>query len=164
MRNAPIFAAMSGAIDHLIWVAEQVESQYPGKYTEYTGRKRALKIAMDATEKYELDLSKAVITGFDDIPGIVDIPKVKVYGLTDLNRIQDRDPTFSFKVENIPDTEVVTRLWKEGAIASRASNFYSYARHVYNQPTVVRISLVQYNTVEEIRGFLKTLNKICTSG
>jgi selenocysteine lyase/cysteine desulfurase len=88
------------------------------------------------------------------------MPKVKVYGLTDLNRLKERDPTFAFKVENVSDGEVVNRLWNEG-IATRSENFYSRALESYNLKSMIRISLVHYNTLEETGAFLKTLNDIC---
>jgi len=88
---------------------------------------------------------------------------VKVYGLTDLSRLKERDPTFAFKVENIRDDKVVDRLWTEGGIATRAEDFYSRALESYNKQTMIRISLVHYNTLEEIGAFLKTLSKICES-
>ncbi len=163
-RNQALFAAINGAIDHLQWISEQVQSHYEGKYPEFTGRKRALKIAMDAIETYELKLSQAILTGIDDLPGLLDIPKVTVFGLTDLNRLSERDPTFTFTVDDIPNEEVAKRLWTQGGIAARAEHYFSYAQDVYNQPTIVRISLVHHNTLDEIRIFLKTLNAICQTG
>ncbi len=118
---------------------------------------------MDAIEKYEMELTKAVLAGFDDIKGLRDMPRVKVYGLTDLNRLKERDPTFAFKVENMSDDEVVDRLWADGDIATRSEDFYSRALESYNRKAMIRISLVHYNTLEEIGVFLKTLNDICES-
>ena len=160
-RDQSQFAAIEGAVDHFVWLSHEVKDFYEGSYTQYSGRKRCLKIAMDAVEKYEFELSKTVLTGFDGANGLRYIPNVKIYGLTDLSRLKDRDPTFAFKVENMPDNEVVRRLWTEGGIATRADDFYSRALETYNQPTMIRISLVHYNTMEEIGVFLKTLNKIC---
>ena len=162
-RDQSMFAAIRGVVDHFVWLANQVHSQYENSFTEYSGRKRSLKVAMDAIEKYEIELSKATLAGFGDVKGLGDMSKVKVYGLTDLNRLKERDPTFAFKVENIPDDKVVRRLWTEGGIATRAEDFYSRALESYNQQTMIRISLVHYNTLEEIGIFLKTLNKICES-
>jgi selenocysteine lyase/cysteine desulfurase len=160
-RNQAMFAGIGGVIDHLLWLADEVQSQYAGQFMNYSGNKRDLKIAMDAIEHYELGLSKAVLTGFEDIPGLLDIPEVTVCGLTDLNRLDERDPTFSFEVASIPEDEVVNRLWKEGGIAARSEHYFSYAQDVYNKPKIIRISLVHHNTLEEIRIFLKTLNAIC---
>jgi len=160
-RDQSMFAAIQGVIDHFVWLADQVKNHYEGSFTEYSGRKRSLKIAMDAIEKYEMELARAVLAGFGDVKGFADMPTVKVYGLTDLNRLKERAPTFAFKVENMSDDEVVSRLWTEGGIAARAENYYSRALESYNQKTMIRISLVHYNTLDEIGVFLKTLNKIC---
>lgn len=160
-RNQAMFASIRGVMDHFLWLSEQVKSQYEGKFKEYTENTRALKIAMDAIQQNEKGLSKAVLQGIDDIPGLQNIPNVKVYGITDINRLDERDPTFAFSVDNIPHEEVINHLWQEGGIATRAGNFYSYAQEVYNQLNVIRISLAHYNTIEEVRLFLKTLNTIC---
>jgi len=161
-RNQAMFAAIVGVMDHFLWLAEEIKPKFDGLLMEYIDVKRDLKIAMHGIEKYLQGLSKAVLEGIDDIPGLLDIPNVNVYGLTDSKRLDERDPTFSFAVKGIPHTKVVERLWKEGGIAARAGNFYSYAQEVYNQLEIVRISLVHYNTVEELCIFLQTLNKICS--
>jgi selenocysteine lyase/cysteine desulfurase len=160
-RDQAMFAAIRGVIDHFVWLSNKVHSQYEGSFAEYSGRKRSLKVAMDAIERYEVGLSKATLAGFDEVKGLKDMSKVKVYGLTDLNRLKERDPTFAFKVEGIPDDKVVRRLWTDGGIATRSEDFYSRTLESYNQQTMIRISLVHYNTLEEIGVFLKTLNKIC---
>ncbi len=158
-RNQATFAAISGVIDHFLWLSKEVQSHYDGQFVEFDDKKRALKIAMNAIEQYETELSKAVLSGFEDIPGLLDMPEVTIYGLTDLARLDERDPTFSFELDNIAEGEVVKRLW-EGGIAARSGHFYSHAQEVYKKTKIIRISLVHYNTLEEIRVFLKTLNEI----
>ncbi len=158
-RDQSMFAAVHGVTSHLEWLANQVERHYQTDFTRYTNRKRSLKIAMDAIEKYETSLSKAVLYGFDGLQGLADMKNVKIYGLTDPNRLGERDPTFAFKVENQPDEKVVDRLWTDAGIATRAEDFYSRAVECYNQRTMIRISLVHYNTLQEIGAFLKTLGK-----
>ncbi len=118
---------------------------------------------MEAIEQYERELSRAVLNGCDGFAGMVDLPKVKIYGITDLNRLGERDPTFAFKIEDTPDDDVVGRLWADGGIATRAEDFYSRALESYAQQTMIRISLVHYNTPQEIAVFLETLSKICRS-
>ena len=161
-RNQAMFAAIAGVMDHFLWLAGEIKPKFKGKLTEYQDVKRDLKIAMHGIETYLQGLSKLVLEGFDDVPGLLNIPKVKIYGITDINKVDQRDPTFSFAVENIPHQEVNERLWKEGGIAMRAGNFYSYAQEVYDQLEILRFSLVHYNTKEEIRTFLTTLNSICS--
>ena len=159
-RNQATFAAISGVIDHFLWLSKQVQSSFDEQLMEYSSIKRSLKIAMNAIEEYESELSKAVLTGFEDVPGLLDIPEITIYGLTDLNRLDERDPTFAFELDNIAEGEVVKRLWEEGGIAARSGHYYSHAQEVYNKTKIIRISLVHYNTVEEIRTFLKALNEI----
>ncbi|MCG3219811.1 MAG: aminotransferase class V-fold PLP-dependent enzyme, partial [Candidatus Heimdallarchaeota archaeon] len=155
-RNQATFAAIKGVMEHLLWLSTDVHSNYEGQYMDYEDNRRSLKIVMDAIEQYEMGLSTAVLTGIDDIPGLLDIPEVTIYGLTDLKRLNERDPTFSFEVENVPEEEVTLRLWKEGGIAARSGHYYSLAQDVYNKQKIVRISLVHYNTLEEVKIFLKT--------
>ncbi|MHA1187425.1 MAG: aminotransferase class V-fold PLP-dependent enzyme [Candidatus Heimdallarchaeota archaeon] len=161
-RNQAMFAAITAVMDHFLWIAEEIKPKFDGQLMEYMDVKRDLKIAMHGIETYLQELSKIVLEGFDDVPGLLNIPNVKVYGITDTKRLDKRDPTFSFAVDNISHQEVNERLWKEGGIAMRAGNFYSYAQEVYNQLEILRFSLVHYNTVEEVRTFLKTLNTICS--
>jgi cysteine desulfurase family protein (TIGR01976 family) len=160
-RDQSLFAAIRGVMDHFVWLAGQVRDYYEGSFAEFSERGRSLKVAMAAIEDYEVELTKAVIAGFDGVNGLGNMPNVKVYGLMDPNRLKEKDPTFSFKVQNVSDEEVVSRLWREGNIATRAGNFYSRVPEIYNQKTMIRISLVHYNTLEEVYIFLKTLNKIC---
>ena len=161
-RNQAMFASIKGVLDHFLWVSEQVQTQYVGKFEEYEGNRRAYKIAMDATQKNEKGLSKAVLEGINDILGLLSIPKVKVFGITDSNRLDERDPTFAFIVEGVPNKDIIKNLWENGGIATRAEHFYSYAVEILNQSKVNRISLVQYNTLDEVKVFLKTMNAICS--
>ena len=149
-RNQAMFAAIKGVMDHLLWLSSEVQSNYTDKFSSFDGNKRALKIAMDAIEQYETEFSRTILTGVDDIPGLLDMPKVTTYGLIDLNRLNERDPTFSFEVKDVPHDDVVKQLWKEGGIATRAGHFYSHAQEIYNKQKITRISLVHYNTFEEI--------------
>lgn len=162
-RDQSMFAAMSGVMNHLAWLASEVKDRYTGSLTQYSGQKRLLKIAMDAIEKNEVHMSKAVLLGFEEFKGLRYIPNTNIYGLTDPNRLDERDPTFAFKVKNTPDEDVVDRLWRDGGIAARAENFYSRVLESYNQKTMIRISLVHYNTLDEVGAFLKNIDKICKS-
>jgi cysteine desulfurase family protein (TIGR01976 family) len=159
-RDQAKFAAIKGSVDHLTWLGEQVRGQYAGRFSEYSGRRRTLKIAMDAIEKYELELSKAVASGVYGLKGLTELSGVRIYGLTDPKRFEERDPTFSFKVRNKPDSEVVSRLWS-GGIASRSEDFYSRALETYGEKAMIRISLVHHNTLDEVAQFLKIMDEVC---
>jgi selenocysteine lyase/cysteine desulfurase len=145
-RDQAKFAAIKGVIEHHEWLAKQIKSNIEDEKIQDSGRVSSLKKAMSAVEDYERTISKIMLTGFGDTPGLNQLPHVHVYGLTDPNRLVDRDPTFSFKVKDFSNNEVVERLWTDHDIAVRAEDFYSKVHEVYNDPTLVRASFVQYNT------------------
>jgi selenocysteine lyase/cysteine desulfurase len=58
------------------------------------------------------------------------------------------------------DQAVVEHLWTKYGIALRADNFYSRVPEVYEVPTMIRISLVHYNTPEEVERLLKGLDEL----
>jgi len=155
-----MFAAISGVVDHLAWLADEIGSSYGKSVEAYSGRSRSLKIAMHAIEEYGRDLSRAILQGVDDLPGLLQMRRVKVYGLTDPNRLDERDPTFAFKVQGTPDQEVVEHLWNRYGVALRAEDFYSRVHAVYDAPTMVRASLVHYNTAEEVGQLLKAIDEL----
>jgi len=159
-RDQAKFAAIRGVVDHLVWLAGQIEAKHQRMIKGYSGRSRSLKVAMHAIEEYGRDLSRTILEGEDNIPGLLQMRRVRVYGLTDLNRLEERDPTFSFKLENVPDQDVVERLWTRHGIALRAENFYSRVPEVYGVSSMIRVSLVHYNTREEIRRLLKGIDEL----
>jgi selenocysteine lyase/cysteine desulfurase len=159
-RDQAKFAAIKGVIEHHEWLAKQIASNIENETIQSSGRASSLKKAMSAVEVYERTISKIMLTGFGDTPGLNQMPHVQVYGLTDPNRLADRDPTFSFKVKDFSNNEVVERLWTDYDIAVRAEDFYSKVHEVYNDPTLVRASFVQYNTLEEAIRLLKALEKM----
>ena len=66
-----------------------------------------MKKAMTAIHAYELELSRALISTLQTIPGI------RLYGLTDSNRLEQRVATFSFRIRDIPPRKVAEQLAKE---------------------------------------------------
>jgi len=154
-RDQSMFSAMIGVADYLVWLARESNKSQSSR------RKTSLRVAMEAIEEYETRLAEKVLAGFDGVKGLTDIPRLEVFGLTDLKRLNERDPTFSFKVKGVPDDEVVEHLWTKGAVAARAEDFYSRGLKSYGQKKMIRISLVHYNTPEEIAGFLRTMEEIC---
>ncbi len=159
-RDQSMFAAIGGVVDHLAWLADQIDNRHEESVKGYSGRARSLKIAMHAIQEYGRDLSRMILDGEDDFPGLLQMRRVKVYGIADLNRLGERDPTFAFKLQNMQDQDVVERLWTKHGIALRAEDYYSRVPRVYDVATMIRVSLVHYNTREEIGELLKAINEL----
>ncbi len=64
------------------------------------------------------------------------------------------------EVAHPADQRAVEHLWTKHRIALRAENFYSRVPEVYDVPTMIRISLVHYNTPEEVEMLLKGLDEL----
>lgn len=153
-------AAITAMIDYLSWLGSRVGDRYDGKFTGYDGRIRSLKIAMDAIEQYEKEISRSLLAGFDDVPGLVDMENIDFYGLGDTNRLDERDPTFAFDVKGKAGAEVAERLVKDYNIAIRSIDYWSMSEDFFRLDKPVRASFVHYNTVEEVRYLLKALQTI----
>jgi len=155
------FASVMATIDYFVWLSKQVEREQRGKYMNYADRARALKVALATIEDYEKELSRAMLTGFDDVPGLPDIPGIEFHGLRDLGRLDERDPTFAFRIRGREDKEVENLFVSKYAIDLRyIFDSWNMAHNFWKTPTMGRASLVHYNTVEEVHKFLRAAVKI----
>lgn len=112
--------------------------------------------AMEAICQYERGLSGALLAGIGATKGAT------VYGIQDPKAIAQRLPTFLFNLAGIPPATVAAKLAAKG-IAVRDGNMYSprlMKRLGLREAGAVRASLVHYNTQDEIRRFVNTLEKI----
>ena len=153
-------AAITATVNYLAWLGESVKEHYKGRFTDTRGHVRSLKIAMDAIEVYEKDISQAIITGIDGAPGLIEIPNITLYGLYDVNRLNERDPTFAFSFNNLSGAEAEKRFVEEYNIAIRSIEYWSMAEEFFNINFLLRASLVHYNTLEEVKIFLEAAERI----
>ena len=159
-QSQTAFAGMRAVIEYLVWLADQVGDTYENKFTSYSGRKRSLKVAMNAIEKYEMRLSKAMLIGSDENPGLAGMPDVEVYGITDQDRFEERNSVFAFKIHNMNDEDVDKQLWKKHRIALRTGDLWSKTPEDFGVKSMIRASLAHYNTVDEINTLLRALREL----
>ncbi len=151
------FAAVTATVEYLAGLGERVAGRYEGRFTQYEGRKRLLKIGMDAIDQYEKDLSRAMMTGVDGLPGLLELPNVRRYGLYDPERVEERDPTFAFSMDNLSGKEAERILVDEHNIAMRSMLYWSMAEEFFDLRMPLRASLVHYNTIDDVALFLKAV-------
>jgi selenocysteine lyase/cysteine desulfurase len=154
------YAAVNATIGYLAWLGDRVKENYNGKYSSFRGRPRSLKIALDAIDQYEKEISLAILSGIDGQPGLTEIPRVKFYGLSDPKRLDERDPTFAFSIDGLTGKEVERKLVEEHGIAMRSMKYWSMSEDFFGFELPLRASLVHYNTLEEVRMFLKAVKDI----
>ena len=89
-------------------------------------------------------------------------PNIKLIGKKIIQN-KNRAPTISFTVNNKSSKQISNKLIKNG-IATRNDNFYAWrclkALGIDTEDGVVRISMVHYNTVEDVDKLINTLKKI----
>ena len=148
-------AAITATIDYLAELGKKVESRYPGQFGEYSGRGRMLKIALHAIEEYERDLSREFLEGFKRLRNM------EFYGLSDIDRLDDRDPTFAFSPKKISGQEAARRLVEKHNIAIRSMLYWSMAEDFFNLSYPLRASFVHYNTIDDVAYLLDALEDVC---
>ncbi|NJP09292.1 MAG: cysteine desulfurase-like protein [Leptolyngbyaceae cyanobacterium RU_5_1] len=124
------------------------------------GRRAALVAGMTAIQSYEQELSQMLLAGLQQIPGL------KVYGITDRDRLIWRTPTVGVRLAGQTPRSVAQQLGDRG-IFTWNGNFYAIglteALSIETSGGLLRIGLVHYNTVDEINQLLKALDEIAAS-
>ena len=86
--------AVLGALEYIEWVGETFGAEHAERYAgDYTGRKLNFKQGMSAIRSYEFELSQTLLDILEETPG------VKIYGITDRKRLEERVPTCAFTLK-----------------------------------------------------------------
>ena len=158
-QNHEGIAGVLGAIEYFEWIGREFGDEYTeGLSGEgYQGRKLELKKGMTAIRAYEFELGRALLSALEAVPGL------RLYGLTDVRRLDDRVATFSFRLKDIPPRLVAEKLAEEG-IYVWDGNYYalnvSERLGVEDQGGMVRVGAAHYNTLEEVERLKEALIKI----
>ncbi len=119
-------------------------------------RREALQAAYCATHQYETGLLTRLIAGLQTIPGM------RIFGITDAKRFDERCATLSFRLSDRNPTEIATFLGERG-IFTWDGNFYalnlSERLGVEQHGGVLRVGLVHYNTAGEVDRLLGALHE-----
>jgi cysteine desulfurase family protein (TIGR01976 family) len=120
-------------------------------------RREAIVAAHEAIYSHERAMMEKMITGLVEIPGL------KLYGISDPRRFDHRCATTVVRIEGHSPLELATKLGERGFF-TWDGNYY--ALNVTEQLDVerlggfLRIGLVHYNTMEEVERMLGALREI----
>ncbi len=124
---------------------------------ETGSRRERLVQAMQQIKTYELSLSQRFLMGATQVAGL------RVYGITDVERLAERTPTFAVSLEGISAEEVATRLGEQ-SIYVWHGHYYAVAvmerLGLIEQGGLVRIGFVHYNTVDEVDQVVNALAEL----
>lgn len=124
-------------------------------------RRERVERGMNAIRDYEATLSARFLQQATTVPGL------RVFGITDIERIDQRTPTFAVSLAGHTPEAVATWLGDRG--------FYVWHGHYYAVEVMqrlgtlpdgglVRIGFVHYNTVEEMDALFDALRALAHSG
>ncbi|MBP1741221.1 MAG: cysteine desulfurase family protein [Deltaproteobacteria bacterium] len=115
---------------------------------------------MERIQDYERGLVTHLINGLQKIKGL------RIYGITEPDRFDQRVPTVSFRMEGISPKQVAEHLGNCG-IFVWDGNYYALAvtqrLEVEDKGGMVRVGLVHYNTIEEVDRLLEELHRLTKS-
>jgi cysteine desulfurase family protein (TIGR01976 family) len=150
-KNHAGLAGVTAAIEYLAELGQRIKPA--------TTRRTALVQAMEAIKAYERGLSERLIAGLLAIPGLT------FYGISDPARFDMRTPTAAVRLAGRTPRELAEALGRRG-IFCWDGNYYAInlteRLGVEADGGILRIGLVHYNTVEEIELLLESLNELRT--
>lgn len=157
-QNHEAIAGLLGTLEYFEWLGREFGKglTIAGGET-YQGRPLLYKQALTAVRTYEKDLSLALLRA------IRETPEAKIFGLTDTARFDERVPTYSFRLPNVPPRKIAEEMDKDGVFVWDG-NYYALevTRRfgVEEAGGMVRAGAVHYNTPDEIAHFGKSLARI----
>jgi cysteine desulfurase family protein (TIGR01976 family) len=158
-QNHEGIAGVLGALEYLQWLGTKFGADHASAWREagFSGRRLELKMGMSAMRAYEAELSRALIGIVESVPG------TRIYGITDMGRLDERVPTVSFTLEGKHPERVADEIGKH--------DIYVWDGHNYALAVVERLALIEaggmirvgpvhYNTLDELNKFGEVLKKV----
>jgi cysteine desulfurase family protein (TIGR01976 family) len=156
-KNHEGLAGVAAAIDYLAELGVRSQGSGVGGAASPTSRRQALLAAMEAIKQYERGLAERMIAGLLAIPGLT------FYGITDQERFGARTPTVAIRIAGHTPRELATYLGERG-IFTWDGNYYALSLTerlgVEDSGGMLRIGLAHYNTAEEVDRLLAALGEL----
>jgi cysteine desulfurase family protein (TIGR01976 family) len=148
--NHECIAGIAACVDYIADLGRRVDPQA-------ATRRAAIVAAFDAIRAYEHGMMERLITGLVRIPGLT------LYGITEPARFEERCPTLAVRVVDWTPLALATALGDRGFF-TWDGNYYALnlteRLDVEKSGGFLRIGLVHYNTVEEVDRLLGALREI----
>lgn len=150
MTGTQSHESIAGALAAVDYLADLGRSLAAGGLLD---RRAALANAFVAIGQYEQNLCRRLLSG------LAEIPAIKVWGITDPARFDERLPTVSFTHARRTAAELAELLGKRGIFAWNG-NYYALnlTETLGLEPDgMLRVGLVHYNTADEVERLLEVL-------
>lgn len=148
--NHECIAGITACVEYIASVGRDVRP-------DVKTRRAAIEAAYSAIHEHESALLTRMMNGLRQIPGL------RIYGITDPSRFNERCATFAVRVDGFTPLELATKLGERGFF-TWDGNYYaiSVTEHfdVEKSGGFLRIGLVHYNTSEEVDRLLPALREM----
>ena len=157
-QNHEGIAGVLGTVEYLEWLGQTFGGSFARIYGErYIGRRLHLKQAMAVMHAAEMPVSQTLLDMLLKTPGVT------VYGLTDAARMEERVPTYAFRLQGWHPRQVAEALAKKN-IYVWDGNYYALSvterLGLEDSGGMVRVGPVHYNTVDEVWKFGEALRRL----
>jgi cysteine desulfurase family protein (TIGR01976 family) len=146
-QNHECMAGVTAAIDYIAEVGRHHS-------TEGLTRREAIVAAYEVFQQHERELGARLISGLLEIPGLT------FYGITDPAKAEQRTPTVAIRLEGYTPRDLAMHLGERG-IFTWDGNYYAInlaeRLGVQQSGGMLRIGLAHYNTMEEVERLLSEL-------
>jgi len=145
-KSREAIAGIGGAIDHLAWIGRTLGG-CPGQ----AGQRQQIVAGIQAVVAYEQSLMQEVLEGLKGLEGL------RIHGLREPHTVSHRVATLSFTLDSIPSAAVSRYMAEQGIRLWHGNNFSTETIHALGleqNDGVVRISLAQYTSREDVQRFL----------
>jgi cysteine desulfurase family protein (TIGR01976 family) len=161
-QNHEGIAGVLGAVEYFDWLGRTFGEDQRQKYSvRFQGRRLHLKQALGAVRAYEYEISRSLLDTLMEMPGVT------LYGLKDVQRLEERVPTFSFRLKGWHPRQLAEEFSRQGVYVWDG-NYYAISvterLGIEESGGMLRVGPVHYNTLEEIERFREVLGKIVLSG
>lgn len=155
--NQEGLAGVTAAINYLASIGREYGGHFAGKLSNYEGRRKELKQAMNTVVAYERPLFIYLLTELETIPGI------KIFGITNPGEFHERCPTVAFTRKGFSPAQIAGHLGEQ-SIFVWDGNYYALSvterLGVEESGGMVRVGLAHYNTKEEVDRLLTALREM----
>lgn len=150
-RDTSAYATFTDVVKYLDWLG--------GEVSDATDPRARIEAAGAAIHAHEAELTRAMIHGTGNLPGIADLPGVHILGGTEN---ADREGLVCFALNHVPAATIVDTLNAQGIRTHirRADHYSGNILTPLGLEAAVRVSMCHYNTKDEVRALLTAMKDI----
>jgi len=150
-------AGVLATVEYFAQIGESMAEDYYARNEHFSGRRQALHAAMDFLFEYEAGLADYLVNGLLQLPG------VKIQGISDASAMRRRVPTVAFTVAGDAPVRIAKALADENIFVWSGHNYAieaATALGIMDKGGAIRVGPVHYNSKGELEQMLGSLEAI----